>query len=131
MAMPKKGTRRIDVDGQAYRWLVSPNDGYIALVVESAEEPGQRLEAYFRYHDRYEPLGTGAERIVGQARSISPGTARAVIEAALRGGWQPSRRGLDVFRIAVPEAERLVPVDGEAAEPGAAAGRGLVGGTDT
>jgi hypothetical protein len=117
MAMPKKGTRRIAVGGQTYRWLASPNDGHITLLVELAEEPGQRVEAYFRYHDRYESLGVGVERIVGQARSIGPGTARAVIEAALRGGWQPARRGLDVFRIAVPDAERLVPIDGEAAEP--------------
>lgn len=117
MAMPNKGTRRIIIDGQTYRWLISPNDGHITVAVELAEEPGQRLEAYFRYHDRYEPVGAGAVRIVRQARSIGPGTARAVIEAALRDGWEPARRGLDVFRFGVPTAERLMPVDGEAAAP--------------
>jgi hypothetical protein len=39
-------------------------------LVELAEEPGQRLEAYFRYHDRYEPLGAGVKRIVGQAGAL-------------------------------------------------------------
>lgn len=112
MAMPKKNSRRIIVGGQVYRWIVSPNDGFMTLAAELAENPGQRVEAFFNYHDLYEPhesLGPGALRIVGQRRSITPAVARTVIEAAVARGWQPSERGRDAFRI--PNAELLVPLD--------------------
>jgi hypothetical protein len=32
MALARKGTRRITVEGATYRWVVAPNDGYIVLV---------------------------------------------------------------------------------------------------
>lgn len=108
MALASKGSRRITVDGVAYRWVVAPNDGYMALVVERADDPGQRLEAHFDYHDVREPGEAGACRIVGQLRSISPGVTRAVILAALGRGWQASRRGLPPFRV---DGESLAPID--------------------
>ena len=51
MALAKRGTRRITVDNRAYRWVVAPDDGYMVLVVEDANTPGQRLEAFFGYQD--------------------------------------------------------------------------------
>lgn len=90
MALPQKGTRRITVEGVVYRWVASPNDGYITLVVERADNPGQRLEALFEYHDIFQPVGADAARVVGQCRSVSPGAVRAVILAALGRGWRPS-----------------------------------------
>ena len=48
MALASKGTRRMAVDGVAYRWVVAPDDEYMVLVVERADDPGQRLEASFR-----------------------------------------------------------------------------------
>lgn len=110
MALPQKGSRRIVVEGVAYRWVATPNDGYISLVVERADDPGQRLGASFKYHDILQSAGAGAARVVGQRRSVSPGAVRAVILAALGRGWQPSRRGLSPF--CVPDAEQLVPVGG-------------------
>jgi hypothetical protein len=121
MGLAKRGTRRIVVDGVAYRWVVSPDDGYLVLVAELADEPGQRLEAFFRYHDVYEPLGEGVLRIVGQRRSIRPGVVRAVILAALGRGWQPSQRGIQPFRM--HDAEQVAPVGEPEAEPGAAPDR--------
>jgi hypothetical protein len=108
MGLAKGGSRQITVGGRAYRWVVSPDDGYMVLVAELAAAPGQRLEAFFRYSDVHEPDGTGGLRVVGQRRSVSPGVVRAVIEAALGGGWQPGRRGLAPFRV--PDADRLAPV---------------------
>lgn len=113
MALPQNGTRRIVVEGVAYRWVAAPNDGYISLVVERADEPGQRLGASFKYHDVLQAAGAGTARIVGQRRSVSPRAVRAVILAALGRGWQPSRRGLSPF--SVPDAEQLCPVGGPAA----------------
>jgi hypothetical protein len=122
VGLAKRGTRRIAIDGLAYRWVVSPDDGYMVLVAELADDPGQRLEAFFRYQDVCEPQGGGVLRIVGQRRSIRPGIVRAVIEAALGRGWQPSKRGLSAFRV--HDADQLAPVGEQDAEPGAAADRG-------
>jgi hypothetical protein len=107
MALAKKGTRRITVDGVAYRWVVSPDDGYLVLVAEWDGGPGQRLEAFFQYHDVCEPSEAGAFRIAGQRCSISPGVVRAVILSALATGWKPFVRVAKAFRI--HDGEPLVP----------------------
>ena len=110
MAMAKKGTRRITVDGTAYRWVASPNDGYIDFVAELADAPGWRMEASFRYHDVYDPRADGSWRIVGQRRTVGPAAARAVILAALARGWRPDTRNPRPFRV--EDADELVPVSG-------------------
>lgn len=120
VGLAKRGTRRIVVDGVAYRWVVSPDDGYMVLVAELAEEPGQRLEAFFRYQDVYEPQGAGVLRIVGQRRTIRPSVVRSIIEAALIRGWQPSQRGLPALRI--HDAEQVAPVGEQEAEPESSTG---------
>jgi hypothetical protein len=108
MALASKGSRRISVDGVGYRWVVAPDDGYMVLVVERADDPGQRLEAYSKYHDVLEPAGAGSKRIVGQLRSISPGVVREILLAAQSRGWQASRKGLPPFRV---NMEHLAPID--------------------
>lgn len=115
MALARKGSRRITVEGVPYRWAFAPDDGYMVLVVESAGSSGQRVEAFFRYHDLHEPAEAGVLRIVGQRRSISPGVVRQVILAALGRGWQPSQRGLPAFRV--DDAEHLVPLGKPEAGP--------------
>lgn len=108
MALASKGIRRITVDGVNYRWVVAPDGGYMVLVVERADDPGQRLGAYFDYHDVVESAEAGSGRIVGQLRSISPGVVRVVVLAALDRGWQATRKGLPPFRF---DADRLVPIE--------------------
>jgi hypothetical protein len=108
MTLARKGARRITVEGVRYRWVVSPDDGYMVLVAEAVDVPGQRLEAFFRYHDVYEAAGGGALRIVGQRRSISPKVVQRVIMTALARGWRPLQRGLGAFRV--HDAEELVPL---------------------
>lgn len=108
MGLAKRGSRCLVIDGVAYRWVVSPDDGYMVLVAELAEEPGQRLEAYFSYHDVYEQQGAGVSRIVGQRRIIRPGIVKATIQAALGRGWKPSQGGLPALRI--HDTEQIVPL---------------------
>jgi len=55
MALAKKKTRLIHVDGADYRWVVSPDDGYMVLVVELAREPRSRLLVYTDYDDLLVP----------------------------------------------------------------------------
>lgn len=77
MGLAKKGSRRIVVDGQVYRWTLSPDDEPgIAIVVEKAADPGQRLVSWVQ-HDN----------------TISPWMVRAAILKALQEGWQPERKG--------------------------------------
>lgn len=48
MGLAKRGTRRLVVDGVAYRWVVSPDDGYMVLVAEPPPRgvaPGAAPEA--------------------------------------------------------------------------------------
>jgi hypothetical protein len=117
VGLAKRGTRRIVVDGVTYRWVVSPDDGYIVLVAELSDASGQRLEAFFSYHDVYEPQGEGVLRIVGQRRTIRPSVVRAVIQTALGRGWRPSQQGLPPFRI--HDTDQVVPVGEPDAKPGA------------
>jgi hypothetical protein len=90
----------------------------MVLVAELADSPGQRLEAFFNYHDVYEPKGEGVLRVSGQRRLIRPGEVRVVVQTALRRGWQPSQRGLPAFRF--HDADHVVPVIDQESEPGGA-----------
>jgi hypothetical protein len=102
MALAKRSSRTITVNGSEYRWAVSPDSGYMWLVVELADGPGQRVEASFDYHDVVQADG----RVTGQRRSVSPGVVRAVVLHALANGWRPDQGGLRPLRI-----------DGEAVRP--------------
>lgn len=42
--LSKKKSRPITVDGEAYRWAIAPNHTFVTLVVQYAEENGQKLE---------------------------------------------------------------------------------------
>lgn len=106
MTIPQKGSRTINIDGIKYRWTVSPDSGYMWLIVEQTEASGQRLEAYFEYHDVHESGGqTG--RITGQRRSISPTIVRDIIVHALANGWKPQQRGLKPARL---DGEAILPI---------------------
>ena len=102
MALARRSSRAITVDGVDYRWAVSPDSGYMWLVVERAVRPGQRLLASFQYHDVIQPDG----RVTGQCRPVSPAVVRATVLHALANGWRPSQRGLKPLRV-----------DGAAARP--------------
>lgn len=83
MGLAKKGSRRIVVGAIPYRWVVSPDDGFLILVVELVEKPGQRLEAFFSYNPK----------------AMTPGSVRQIIEFALTRGWKPQQRGLKPIRF--------------------------------
>ena len=102
MSLAKRTSRTLSINGVRYRWAVSPDSGYLWLVVEHAHRPGQRIEAKFVYHDVVQPDGAFSE----QRRSVSPGVVRAVVEHALANGWQPEQGGLKPLRV-----------DGEAIQP--------------
>jgi hypothetical protein len=85
MPLARKGTRRITVNGDIFRWCVAPNDEPgMAIVVESAASAGQRMVTW-----------------VEHGNTISPWLVRRAILNALACGWNPHARGKEVvFRFA-------------------------------
>lgn len=89
VTLPKRGTRRIEVDGTPYRWTISVDADWERpesrgcdnhwLVVEQPEFPGRTLTVgfpYWNYHD-------------GFSRPITPGTVAEIIKVATGHGWPP------------------------------------------
>jgi len=52
MALSKKKSRAIAVDGEDYRWSFSPDSGFSIIVVQAAMGTGQKLEVYIHW-DQY------------------------------------------------------------------------------
>jgi hypothetical protein len=80
-ASQKKRASVITVKDDRYRWVVSGNDGFLDLVIEHAEVPGQRLAIQMDY-------------TIGQ---ITPKFVRQMILTALESGWVPTQRGGEVY----------------------------------
>ena len=76
MAIAKKGARRIVVEGESYRWIVSPDDEPgLGIIVEKDNSYGQRLIAW-----------------VEHGSIITPAIVRKAILYALTQGWKPSEQ---------------------------------------
>lgn len=99
--MRKTGSRRIVVDGAAYRWRIRPARRYapnrwgvVHLSVESADEPGSVLVVFTdRQHSR------DVDRLPSE--EVYPVLPRHVAEWIRRAramGWQPAERGPQ-FRV--------------------------------
>ncbi|MGA5816508.1 hypothetical protein ACPC54_01400 [Kitasatospora sp. NPDC094028] len=78
MAIARKGTRGIVVDGVRYRWVVSPGgEAGVGVVVLGEDGDGQRVVAWFEH-----------------GVVVTPGLVAGVVrEALLRHGWTPRARG--------------------------------------
>lgn len=99
MALARKGTRSLVVDGQRYRWTVSPDDEPgVAIVAEDHAAGGQRMVAWVEH-------GT----------PITPALVARAIRAARDRGWVPGGRGPDVtsrLPVAPPTASGAAPERG-------------------
>jgi hypothetical protein len=76
MGLPKKGSSKIDIADKSYRWAVSPDSGFMYIVVQLGAGKGQRLEVLVDY----EP-------------PVTPGIVRDCILEALKKGWKPDKPG--------------------------------------
>ena len=83
MALRRKGSRTVVVDGRRYRWVItSRGEPVQGVVVELAEEPASRLVAY-----------------TNQFAVITPAMVVTGVRSAVSAGWEPDRRS-PVFRLA-------------------------------
>jgi hypothetical protein len=104
----KDSRRRLTVDGVAYRYRISPDDGFISLIVRQEDGRGQCLRVSFGYHDEWVPTGGGSFTSTGH-RLILPRVVRGAILEGLRRGWDPSATPPHLFRI--HDGDSLLPAE--------------------
>ncbi len=97
MSIPKKGTRKIIVDGEPFIWLIRRQAtntqaesgwGHLHVAVEHAEEPGSVLVILT---DRPHPQGGSLDNC---EVPVKPSDVAQWIRQAVRLGWQPRRSGI-------------------------------------
>lgn len=59
MAVSKKGSRRIEVDGTEFRWRATGNDGWISVVVWPTDNDRTRLVGSIGYHQEAREVANG------------------------------------------------------------------------
>ncbi|WP_433792950.1 hypothetical protein [Actinoplanes sp. CA-252034] len=99
MAIPRKGSRLITVDGTVYRWAVRAKPTYdqglnwrpLTFAVEHAAAPGQVLSV-----ETSSPRQDNWLSLPGTP--VTPLTVEQSVRAALVAGWQPNRSD-GVFRL--------------------------------
>lgn len=92
MALPKKKSRVISIDGEKYRWLVGPNDGFNVFVAQKEGIEGRIIEVQFdteinAYWVEFPNVGNLNLKI------IKPKDSEAIIRQALQSGWNPEEKG--------------------------------------
>ncbi|OUL34670.1 hypothetical protein [Nostoc sp. 106C] len=94
MSIPKRGTRKIVVDGEPFIWLIrrqatnSQADyccGYIHVAVEHAQEPGSVLA--IRTDKPH------SENWITEVKPVKPKDVARWILQAMESGWQPKTLG--------------------------------------
>lgn len=94
MALARRGTRVIVVDGERLRWVVAPDDEPgLAIVVERAEGQGQRMVTWVEH-------GT----------IITPRLVAQIIRDALEYGWTPRELGRQITFRMEPSTGRPAPI---------------------
>ncbi|MCG5217288.1 hypothetical protein [Streptosporangium sp. KLBMP 9127] len=105
MAMPKKGSRLITVDGAVFRWRVSHKPTYsqgndwspLSFAVERAEEPGGVLVVSL-------PCARPDNWLGARTIAIRPVLVVGCIRRALGQGWNSAQPG-SAFTLSVTEDE--------------------------
>ncbi len=82
MALSKKGSRKIVIDDEEYRWAFSADSGYFYIVVQSATGNGARLEAQ-----------SSSDWLDFGDAHISSGDVERLIRLAMKDGWCPLNNG--------------------------------------
>ncbi|MGI5486046.1 hypothetical protein [Microtetraspora malaysiensis] len=108
MAIPKKGSRPISVDGTAFRWRVRRKATHsqdntwspLTVAVERSEEPGRVLVVSLPCARPDNSLG---ERTI----AVRPALVAGCIRRAVEQGWNPGQPG-SAFTLTVTEDELAV-----------------------
>ena len=99
MALSKRNSRAIEVDGTEYRWAVSGDSGFVTLVVQAAAGSGSKLEVNIaeirqgRPEAFHEAYGLVADSPSGSKLSVTPQGVERIIGEAIEIGWNPTENG--------------------------------------
>lgn len=66
MAVSKKGSRNISVDGHDFKWRATGNDGWISIVLWPASNEDSRVVASIDYHHDMKQVDEGHYSSQGQ-----------------------------------------------------------------
>ena len=94
------------VDGESYRWVVSPDSGYAVLVIEHLKSPGQRVAVTIPPPEFKDTTDDKTEYTPEGYRVVTPALVRNVILDALAMGWSPQSSGKEIHLRLTPN-ERL------------------------
>ena len=97
MAIAKKGSRKIEIDGVAYRWVIrgkptysqAINESNLSAVVELFENPASKLVIDF-LKPRSDSWLTPSKTEIG------PSHIESSIRKAITLGWQPTKKGVNL-----------------------------------
>ena len=82
MALPKKNTRTIDIDGKVYRYLIkavsNKDEKEITIMIqEDCDKPGNLLQMQLSNY-----------------AACTPKDIRNIVEQSIRAGWEPDIKGV-------------------------------------
>ena len=94
MSIPRKGSRKIIVDGEEYIWLVRGRptytqdcqEGKMSAAVELGTNPGTTLLVTF-------PFTRPDSAFLSESSLVTPKMIEGCIKEALENGWQPNKSG--------------------------------------
>lgn len=85
MSLARKRSRAIEVDGESYRWALSPDSGYDVIVVQSAAGTGAKLRVYAAHDNaRFNSVNDNGPY------AVTPALVTLIIRQAREQGWQPN-----------------------------------------
>lgn len=85
MALSKKNSRTISVDGYVFRWIVFQNSGWNDLTIQSDEGTGRKLIVQFTWETK------DGSSLPNQP--ITPAVVAEAIQFASKNGWDPLVNG--------------------------------------
>jgi hypothetical protein len=95
MSLPKKKSRRIVIENETYRWIVSQDAGYISVTAQTEAGVGAKLEALLSHNSPILSENNSPKVTYGGITDyiVTPGTIAQIISWALENGWQPKADG--------------------------------------
>ena len=92
MTISKKNSRTININGELFRWVISPDSGFVVFVAEHEEIKGQRIEVYI--NSDIDDFWVDFPHVESSnLRIVKPKLARTIIIQAIEDGWSYKEAG--------------------------------------
>lgn len=96
--LPKKGTRRININGEVFLWHVSSKAKKLSIVVQSENGEGQMLTFSIPFTDSWLKFGLKPEEKEqlpeNQIEAVTPSFVAEIIQFGLQNEWLPNIKSL-------------------------------------